>query len=649
MDWLSGITIIIIIIFAVTLLAATGYVLWFAITHGVWGSFEADISAMITQAEKNASALGGIISREFNAIEDKLTGAYQTVSTSLVNAGNIVKAKGDDTINRIKTGGDDAIAKMKNTFNSVGKDLPSVTKTAIDTVESTATDTVGKIQSTTNTAITQIKTAFATVQSTLVDTGSAVSTQSDKIIQGIKDMVTAAYTTISSGATSAYATVETNVNDGITKIKTGTTSTTEQVTVTTTSIVSKIKAGGDAAVTTIINQSETIISDIRAKSLMLGSQIAQDAATVAEATTNAANTIGMTGTTTSRRTTPAAGVAGFQDFREGFQTADIVPIGQSLLFNLQPLSIKDTGFLGPYPRGSYKEDIATANVLKAGCRFLTLQIDYTDVKMDLSLFEVPGVPTLLVRGPDGTLFSKNSGSIKDVAMTIANMGFNAIVPHNQLPIILYLHIVRAPNALNDPDGYLSFLSQIADALNPIAPFHLGLNPQGNFTRQKMAAELLTVPMNSLEGQIIVMSNADTSLFRRSTITKNKYPPAKDLDFWVNIRVYLETPEDLNGITQLADPANPPAAVLVDLKRILSLSSMNMDAFAAKGKLRYVIAMGPRTTNPSSADLDIALNRLGVNVVPIDIFTDSDRNILLLSNEYGNKSFHQKPVNLQSSV
>jgi hypothetical protein len=153
-------------------------------------------------------------------------------------------------------------------------------------------------------------------------------------------------------------------------------------------------------------------------------------------------------------------------------------------------------------------------------------------------------------------------------------------------------------------------------------------------------------MRSLEGQVIVMSNADTSLFRRTTLNKNKYPPMKDLDFWVNVRVYLDESGDMNGITQMADSAIQPVAVLVDLKRVLALSSLNKDAFAAKGKRRYVIAMGDRTTNASPAELSTALNLLGINVVLIDIFTDTDRNILLLSNEYSNKTYQEKPVALQ---
>jgi hypothetical protein len=57
-------------------------------------------------------------------------------------------------------------------------------------------------------------------------------------------------------------------------------------------------------------------------------------------------------------------------------------------------------------------------------------------------------------------------------------------------------------------------------------------------------------------------------------------------------------------------------------------------------------MGERTANPSPEQVAMALNRLGVNVIPIDIFTPDDRDVLLLTNEYANKTIQQKPANLQ---
>lgn len=690
MEWLPAIAMIVIIFFVCALLAATAYVLWFAIKNGIWDAFEKDVLSMVSQAEKNANALGALISREFSSIEDKVVTTYKTVAATLTETASIIKSKGDDTIMVIKTGGDDAISKIERTFNTLVNDATGATKAAISTVETTATDTIEKIITTSNTSVASIKTAYSTVQSTLLDTSKTVSDRSNAIIKEMTDSVRAAYAAMEKAGKDSYTTVETSALEGVNEIKAAGAT----ISSTTTSVVNEIKENGDRAINTITSKSLEVIAQLRDGTVRLAQQIADDAAaaaakaeaaareaatTVATGATDAANTVatgatgvantvstGATGVAntvatgatdaagrlTGVRTTPATpapgAVSGFQNYREGFQVsqATTVSLEESMLFNLQPLSIKDTGFLGPYPKGSYKPEIATANVLKAGCRFLTLQIDYTDLKMNLSLFEVPGLPTLLIRGPDGKLMSKNSGSINDVATTIANTAFNPIVPNNRMPVILYLHLVRAPSSLNDPDGYLSFLSKIADALNPLAPFHLSLTPQGNFTRQKMAEELLTMPMSSLEGQVIILSNADTSIFRAGSINKSEYPPAKDLDFWVNMRVYLDDPSDLNGITQIADDAIVPTAVLVDLNRILGLSSIQKEAFAAKGKRRYVIAMGKRTTNPTPAELNIALNNLGVNVIPIDIFTDTDKNILLLSNEYANKSFRQKPMNLQ---
>lgn len=317
---------------------------------------------------------------------------------------------------------------------------------------------------------------------------------------------------------------------------------------------------------------------------------------------------------------------------------------ETTFINLQPMAIKDAGFSGPYPNGSYDSVNATANALKAGFRFLTLQIDYMDsVKNG---FDKPGEPTLILRGPTGTLLSTNSGSIKDVAETIANMGFRPEVPHNMEPIILYLHILRAPPSITDPNKYLEFLSSIAKALNPLAPMHLGLTSVGNFTRQKMANNLLTTPMKSIQGQVVILSNADTSLFRNTSNSLTKYKPNEDLDFWLNMRVYMEADDSL-GITQIPEDPTKISAVVVDLDRVLALSEADMNVFAAKGKRRYVIGMPTRLKNPTTAQLSKAINTLGINAVPIDIFSGTTSDIMDLTSEYSNMPYHPKPVVLRN--
>lgn len=331
--------------------------------------------------------------------------------------------------------------------------------------------------------------------------------------------------------------------------------------------------------------------------------------------------------------------------KEGFQATppqSITP-AETLFVNLQPLTIKDTGFKGPYPNGAYDIPNMTANALKAGFRCLTLNIDYMDTGK--KGFEAPNEPTLIVRDANGSLLSSNSGSIQDVCKVIADMGFNGVVPNNEYPIILYLHINRAPSPISKPEQYLAFLSAIATQLNPIAPLHLGLTSLGNFTRQKQEKVLLRTPIQVLDGHVIVLCNADTSMFTSSS-NATPYPPSQDLDFWVNMRVYLDSDTDTFGITKLPSKDKTPAAVVVDLKRVMALNGPKKEEFAANGMHRYVIGMGERVRNPSPADVDTALNTLGINCIPIDIFSDS--NIMNLTKEYDNMTYHPKPSVLRKA-
>ena len=663
MEWLTYLVRILVILFVLAFLIVGAYVIQYIIRNGISNiaGIEDDLKSLISQAESKASMIQNAIVNQYKNIKGKIIGAYETVKDKLVETANTIKRETDNAINTVKIEGDKVISKIEYTYNDVIKTVTGKSKEAINTINDTSLDIIEKIKSASLQASEQIKSKYTIVTNSIVGASQTLTTESEALIKKIQNDLSTAFKTIDTETRKAYATVETKTTQAINDAKTFTETSTTTIEAKTRDIVATIKTEGDNAINKIRNEVTTLSEKIEKETVSLSTQIASE---IEKKTVGLANqiqkeTVGLANQiqkeTVGLGSQIVSGIQnniriGFQDYthyNEGFQSAtNNTPLDQSLLLDIQPLSIKDTGFLGPYPRGRYKEDVATANVLKAGCRFLTLQIDYTDNKMDLSLFEAPDVPTLLVRGPDSVLLSKNSGDIKDVVSTIANVGFNPIAPNNTLPIIIYLHIVRAPSILNKPDAYLDFLSSIADSLQPIAPYHLGLTPIGNFTRQKMSEELLTTPLNQLEGKIIIMSNADTSLFRRTSVNKTKYAPSKDLDFWVNMRVYLDTADDLNGITQLADTSVAPSAVLVDLKRVLALSTVNKEAFAMKGKQRFVIAMGERTANPSPEQVGMALNRLGVNVIPIDIFTPDDRDVLLLTNEYTNKTFQQKPANLQ---
>ena len=327
---------------------------------------------------------------------------------------------------------------------------------------------------------------------------------------------------------------------------------------------------------------------------------------------------------------------------EGFVDApQPMSADESSLINLQPLTIKHAGFMG---QDTFDPQNGPAQALRAGFRSFIFQIDYLDKTLDSTKFAAPGIPTLIYRGDDGSLLSTNSADINAVANTIANLAFRPDVPNYDKPVIIYLHILRTPSALADPDGYIGFLSKIATALNPLAPKHLGMTPMGPFNRQKQESVLINTPIHSLEGQIIILCNADTTMFRSS---KKKINPADDLDFWVNMRVYLNSDTDSFGITQIPAAGVIPHAIIVKLSELLGLSGQKQEAFALRTKHQFIIAMPSATKNPTATELGTAINTLGVNMLPLDIFSDSLDTVKGLVSTYSNMPFRPMPAALRS--
>jgi len=570
------------------------------------------------------------VKREGDSAVDEIKREYNKIQRTLEDTSNKVSTESQALINNIKT---ETLSAYEMISREITKSYVIVEDKSIKFIEDLKSTALILASETTKT-IDIIKTDG---QNAI----NKIDSETSKIIKIIEDGSIKLANQIAADATGVANQVAAGATGVANQVATGATGVANQVAAGATGVANQVAAGATGVANQVAAGATGVANQVATGATGVANQVATGA-------TGAANQVAAGATGAANQV--ATGATKFGGEIAGFQNPSSnkgnVSVLHSPLINIQALSIKDTGFLGPYPRGSYKEDIATANALKAGARFLTLYIDYMDTKMDASLFEAPGFPTLLVRDSAGSLLSRNSGSISEVMTAIENNGFNPIVPNNNLPILLYLHILRSPNATNNPEAYISFLSKIADELNPIAPYHLGLTPSGNFTRQKMAEELLTMPLTYLSGKIIILSNAETSMFRRKSIDRNLYPPAKDLDFWVNMRVYLDEASDLNGITELADKDIQPSAVLVSLNRILSLSTANKALFSKSGKKRFVIAMGDRTRNPSPEAISTALNTLGVNAIPIDIFTPEDSEIRSISNEYGNSTFRQKPDNLQ---
>lgn len=328
---------------------------------------------------------------------------------------------------------------------------------------------------------------------------------------------------------------------------------------------------------------------------------------------------------------------------------------QMTLVNIQPVSIKQTGYAGPTEKGgSFETDVTIINAIREGVRFFVLQIDYLEKAPGGSGFDPVNVPTLLYRDDSGALISKNGASIADIAKQMSTYAFNADFPSNTQPLILYLHFVRTPNLITKPDKYLKFMMDVAAALKPIQPLILDKHDSTDFTRQKNERVLLHSPLKNFEGTILLWTNADTTVFRNAE--KLSIAPIalnQDLDYMTCMRVYLDDSKDSFGVTTVA--ADTAYAVIVPFKRFKRMKdkkgapNKEKQDFAMKGKNRFVIAMPGQTEEMKQTEIDNLLKTAGVNTVPMNLFGKSVQDIksqITLWN--GNTFFRMKPVLIQST-
>ena len=330
----------------------------------------------------------------------------------------------------------------------------------------------------------------------------------------------------------------------------------------------------------------------------------------------------------------------------GFQNKQTVSESAYMLVNIQPLSIKQTGFVGPAENdGSFDPEMSIQTAIRSGVKFFTLQIDYLEREQDEN-FEPINVPTLVYRDSAGKLISSNGATIKSVATQLANYAFSPDLGVSNYPIIVYLHFVRAPDPLKKPDAYLDFMKKVSESLEPIHP-HILKIPGDNFTRQQSEATLLKVPLPSITNKIILLCNADTTIFRNSTATGGAVPPISDLDSFINMRVYAYKSADRLGLTQTTDAkAN---AILISYELLKEMSEPDKAAFAMKGKNRFVIAMPAPLENPTESEIKSLLADTGVNAIPLNLIGDDPAPINKLINIWSSAKpyYLVKPMMLQS--
>ena len=311
-------------------------------------------------------------------------------------------------------------------------------------------------------------------------------------------------------------------------------------------------------------------------------------------------------------------------FDEGFATQAEISNDVTLLTS-QPLTLAQAGLSS---ESTFDPGVAVLNAMQAGFRSFVLYIDYKDAE--------PDKPLLVYRDAAGAVLA--TGSISEFSRVINASAFraDASVPNYTQPIIVYLHILRAPNSVKQPEGYKKFLGVIATELSALAPNHLGSSALGKFNRQAQEETLLTTPLSSFGQSVIILCNADTSL------SKNTSDYTKDLDFYINMRVYSD--DKGLGITLPYSASGSPSAVVTTMSAVERLDDAAVIAMASKGKSRFVIALPEPTVNPTLASLKNAL-AIGINMIPINMILETPESAKEIGAAYNNVSWIKKSANL----
>ena len=318
------------------------------------------------------------------------------------------------------------------------------------------------------------------------------------------------------------------------------------------------------------------------------------------------------------------GIEGFQDC----PPQQIAKKEEITLLSVQPFSIKQAGFKGEIDAngnvtsGVFDEEDAVKNALRAGIRTFVLQIDYLETLKDASLWAGVKEPCLLYKNSAGDLISTNSGSIQKVCQALADNAFVSTLPQKDDPVLVILYIMRTPESVvSKPVEYTQFLAKIAAQLAPLSSRHLGLTDRGDFHKQALEKDILTLPLATFQRKFIVACNADTTPFRRQEVLQVSIETANNLDYWTNLRIYKSDTSQVPGITEAKGDANfvvVSSGTITDsletTEKIKALSD------SLKGKVSMILPSPDK--NPDTDVVDKVLDQVGINIVPLDIFSFS---------------------------
>jgi hypothetical protein len=306
------------------------------------------------------------------------------------------------------------------------------------------------------------------------------------------------------------------------------------------------------------------------------------------------------------------------------QAFDKVPQEQQLLINANVQGARLLGYLGPHDSGVFDEDTGVRLALASGARCLIIEID-----REVDSYE----PILIYRDGWGIKRSLNLGSLNTIAKSISGRGFvgsNDGTPSFLAndPLFVVLYFVSAPSPSDVPRDYVRYMAKVARAMQPLGRHLIGQTPQGDFRRQNMESELFYINYKLFSNHIILLTNADTTAFRRldSLGMAGEISKEDDLDLMVHARLYSrESPSGL-GITASPSGSQQPAAVITSTGYWLNTPPDRLGDAVSQTKKSWTIAMAPVSsdTNIIASDkFKTLMTTYGVQSTPVSIFTSDD--------------------------
>ena len=281
----------------------------------------------------------------------------------------------------------------------------------------------------------------------------------------------------------------------------------------------------------------------------------------------------------------------------------LIPKNKIPLVNWRPLTVRLCGYLGGangIRNGVFDMNYGITKALKLGARGFFFDIDYLEA--------APCAPVLLYRDEQGYKRSLMSGSVKDGMTAIANNAFL----NNQDPVLIFVYLRRVPKG---PKQQNTFFTNLAKALQPLDSYFLKTTDAGNAYGLQSETTLFTTPITSFSKKCIVMINYNTT-----TLTGTSQD---NLNYWNNARIYQHTTGTGSSIGEITPAATTPSAYVqvADAKEILLMTAVLQAEFAEKNRSVFTIAIREPEYEYKSSDLEILLNILGVQCIPIDVLAN----------------------------